>query len=118
MTDKNSRSIRQIFRDTAKGKEVDQSEVQAATSKFTLFFIPIMLFVISISLPPALSLYWLVGGLVAYWQQTRILKRDVEEMEASVDNEPTEAEIIKPHKPKNKKKKTPPKKRKNTKRRR
>lgn len=118
MTDKNSRSIRKIFSDTAKGKQVDQSEVQAATSKFTLFFIPIMLFVISVSLPSALSLYWLVGGLVAYLQQTRILKRDVEEMEASVDNEPTEAEIIKPHKPKNKKKKTPPKKRKNTKRRR
>jgi membrane protein insertase Oxa1/YidC/SpoIIIJ len=77
-----------------------------------------MLLVISISLAPALSLYWFVGGCVAYWQQTRILKKDVEEMEASVDQEPVEAEIIKLHTPKTKKKKTPPKKRKNTKRRR
>ena len=118
MTDKNSRSIRQIFSDTAKGKEVDQSEVQAATGKFTLFFIPVMLFVISVSLPSALSLYWLIGGLVAYWQQTRILKRDVDEMEATVDKLPAEAEILTPHKPKNKNKKTPAKKRKNAKRRR
>jgi membrane protein insertase Oxa1/YidC/SpoIIIJ len=118
MTDKNSRSIRQIFSDTAKGKEVDQSEVQAATGKFTLFFIPVMLFVISVSLPSALSLYWLIGGLVAYWQQTRILKRDVDEMEATVDKLPAEAEILTPHKSKNKNKKTPAKKRKNAKRRR
>jgi YidC/Oxa1 family membrane protein insertase len=117
MTDKSSRSIRQIFSDTAKGKDVDQSEVQAATSRFTLFFIPIMLLVISISLAPALSLYWFVGGCVAYWQQTRILKRDVDEMEAEVDNLPTEAEIIKPHKPKNKNSKASAKKRKNKRRR-
>jgi len=117
MTDKNARSIRQILKDTASGKEVDQSEVQAATGKFTLFFIPIMLFVISISLAPALSLYWFVGGCVAYYQQTRILNRDVTEMEAEVNNAPAEAEIIEPHKPKTKKKSSP-KKRKNTKRRR
>jgi YidC/Oxa1 family membrane protein insertase len=118
MTDKSSRSIRQIFKDTASGKEVDQSEVQAATNKFTLFFIPVMLLVISISLAPALSLYWFVGGCVAYWQQTRILNRDVNEMEATVDKAPVEAEIIEPHKPKHKKKKSPAKKRKSSKRRR
>lgn len=102
MTDKNARSLRQVFKDSAAGKEVDQSEVQAATSRFTLYFIPIIVFVVSVSLPSALSLYWLVGGLVAWWQQTRILKQDTDEMIASVDSEPAVAEVI-PPKPKKKK---------------
>jgi YidC/Oxa1 family membrane protein insertase len=118
MTDKNARSMRQILKDTASGKQVDQSEVQAATGKMTLYFIPGMLFLISLSISPALSLYWFVGGLVAYWQQRRILQKDVIEMEAVVDKIPVEAEIINDtYKPKTKHKKTPPK-RKNTKRRR
>lgn len=105
MTDKNTKSIREIFKATASGKQVDQSEVQAATTRFTLFFIPGMLFLISISIAPALSLYWFVGGLVAYYQQSKILKRDVTEMEAAVDKVPVEAEIIDtPHQPKHKKK--------------
>lgn len=116
MQDKNARSLRQIFKDTATGKEVDQSEVQAATSRFTLIFIPFILFIVSISLPAALSLYWLVGGCVALIQQTRILRRDVAEMEASVDSLPVEAEII--SKPSKNKKSKPAKKKKSTKKRR
>jgi YidC/Oxa1 family membrane protein insertase len=104
MTDKNSKSLKEILKLTAAGKEVDQSEVQAATGKFTLFFIPIIIFMVSLSLPAALSLYWVVGGLVALAQQTYILRKDVAEMEASVDNKPAEAEIITPKKPKTKKK--------------
>jgi YidC/Oxa1 family membrane protein insertase len=121
MTDKNSRGIRQIFKDTASGKEVDQAEVQAATMRFTLFFIPGFLFLISISLAPALSLYWFTGGLVAYIQQSYILKKDVTEMEASVDKLPVTAEIIQNNevsKPSKNKKKKPTKKHKNAKRRR
>lgn len=116
MQDKNARSLRQIFKDTALGKEVDQAEMQAATSRFTLMFIPFILFIVSISLPAALSLYWLVGGLVALAQQTHILRQDVVEMEATVDALPVEAEIIS-SKP-NQTKKTTTKKRKNTKKRR
>jgi len=121
MTDKNARGIRQIFKDTASGKEVDQSEVQAATMRFTLFFIPGFLFLISISLAPALSLYWFTGGLVAYIQQSYILRKDVTEMEASVDKTPVTAEIIQTesenNSSKNKKNKTS-KKHKNAKHRR
>lgn len=117
MTDKKARKMRDILKDTAAGKQVDQSEVQAATSRMTLFFIPGMIFLISLSIPPALSLYWFVGGLIAFWQQSRILKQDVNEMEASVDKVPVEAEIISNTKPKPKNKKTPAK-RKRAKRRR
>jgi YidC/Oxa1 family membrane protein insertase len=104
LPDKNARGLKQILKDTASGKEVDQSEVQAATMKFTLIFMPGLIFIVSISLPSALSLYWFVGGLVAYIQQSYILKKDVDEMEASVDDEPVEAEIISPPKPKKPKK--------------
>ena len=97
-----SRSLRQILKDSSSGKQVDQSEIQAATSKFTLYIIPFMLFIFAINLASAISLYWLVGGIVAIIQQTRILRSDVEEMEASVesidttvDDEPVKAELIK-----------------------
>ena len=101
MQDKNARSLRQIFKDTAGGKQVDQTEIQAATGKFTLLFIPFMLFIVSISLPAALSLYWAIGGLIALYQQTKILRQDVTEMEAAVDKIPVEAEIISKPKKKN-----------------
>jgi YidC/Oxa1 family membrane protein insertase len=94
LTNKEQRGLRQIFKDSAAGKEVDQSEIQAATSRFTLIFIPFIIFIVSVNLPSALSLYWLVGGLVALAQQTYILRKDSEEMIAIVDNEPAEAEVI------------------------
>lgn len=104
LTSKEQRGLRQIFKDSAAGKEVDQAEIQAATSRFTLIFIPFIIFIVSVNLPSALSLYWLVGGLVALAQQTYILRKDSEEMVAIVDNEPAEAEVIAaPKKPKNKK---------------
>jgi membrane protein insertase Oxa1/YidC/SpoIIIJ len=118
MTDKSARSMRQILKDTSSGKQVDQAEVQAATGRMTMYFFPALLFFISLSIIPALSLYWFIGGLIAWWQQSRILKKDVAEMEAAVDKVPVEAEIItNTHQPKPKKKKTS-KKRKQTKRRR
>lgn len=118
MTDKNARGLKQILKDSSKGKQVDQSEVQAATSKFTLFFIPIILFMVSIGLPSALSLYWFTGALIAFIQQSRILKKDVIEMEATVDKLPVDAEIIESSKKDYKKPKANSKKSKKTKKRR
>lgn len=107
MTDKSARSLRKILKDSAAGKQVDSMEMQAATSRFTLYIIPFFIFVVTVNLASALALYWLVGGLVALAQQTYILRKDVEELEATVDNEPVEAEIIvnKTPKPKTKSKK-------------
>jgi YidC/Oxa1 family membrane protein insertase len=117
MTDKNSKSLIQILKDTSAGKEVDQSEVQGATNKFTLYIIPFFLFIVAIKLPAALSLYWLAGGAIAIIQQRRILNQDVDEMEATVDNLPVEAEIISESK-KSPKKNSTKKKAKKTKKRR
>lgn len=79
---KDGRTLKQIFSDAAAGKEADQQEVSAAVMRGTRFLIPVMILVFTISLASALSLYWLVGGIVAIIQQGRVLKQDEEEMEA------------------------------------
>lgn len=90
---KDSRTLRQIMKDAAEGKETDQAEVSAAVMRGTRFLIPGMILVFTVSLASALSLYWMVGGIVAIIQQTRILKQDEEEMEAIAD-EPAKKQVI------------------------
>jgi YidC/Oxa1 family membrane protein insertase len=82
---KDGRSLRSILRDAGAGKQTDQSEVNAAVGRSTLYFLPIMIFFFTVSLASALSLYWLVGGLVAFLQQSIILREDETEMEALAD---------------------------------
>jgi YidC/Oxa1 family membrane protein insertase len=97
-TDKNARSLRQILKEAGTGKQADQSEVQAATSKGMSYFIPILIFVFTVGLASALALYWFVGGLVAYIQQSKILGQDKEEMLDIADKTPNgniiEGEIV------------------------
>jgi YidC/Oxa1 family membrane protein insertase len=83
---KDSRGLRAIMRDASAGKQTDQAEVSAAVGRGTKYFIPVMIFVFTISLASALSLYFLVSGLVAFWQQKRILDRDETEMEKIADS--------------------------------
>jgi len=103
-----SKSLRQILKDASSGGgKADQSEMQAATGKFTTIMIPFLIFFVTLKIASALSLYWFVGGLVAVYQQGRVLNKDEEALEA-VGNEPAkkskkviEGEII-PPKPKKK----------------
>ena len=87
--DKDSRGLRTILREAGNGKKTDQSEVNAAVGRTTVFILPAMIFLFTINLPAALSLYWLVGGVVAFWQQARVLKDDTEEMEELTDADPS-----------------------------
>jgi YidC/Oxa1 family membrane protein insertase len=82
---KDGRSLRRILKDASSGNAADQMEVNAAVSRSMRFFIPGMVLLFTINLPSALSLYWLVGGIVAYIQQGRILNQDEEEMEEIAD---------------------------------
>lgn len=91
-TDKDARSLRTILKDAGQGKQAEQGEINAAIGRNTKFFIPAMIFLFTVSIPSALSLYWLTGGIVAYIQQARILGRDETEMEAIADKK--EGEII------------------------
>jgi YidC/Oxa1 family membrane protein insertase len=109
--DKDARKLREILKEAGEGKQADQSEVNAAIGRSTRYILPVMIFLFTVNIASALSLYWLVGGLVALIQQTIVLKEDEHELEAIAD-QPTkdtskipEAEVVStPAKPKPKKK--------------
>ena len=83
--DKESRSLRAIFRDAGEGKQADQAEVSAAIGRNTIYLFPALIFLFSVSIASAISLYWLVSGIVAYIQQSIVLRDDVDEMEHIAD---------------------------------
>jgi YidC/Oxa1 family membrane protein insertase len=100
-TEKNQRSLRTILKSAGQGQQADQSEVNAAVMRGTRYLIPVMIFVFTVNIASALSLYWLVSGLVAFIQQSIVLNRDETEMEALADGKTTknvsdipEAEIV------------------------
>lgn len=107
-TDKDGRGLRQILKDATTGKKADQSEMQAATGKFTSLMIPVLIFFVTLGIASGLSLYWFVSGLIAYFQQSRVLKQDETELEAVADapvkKKVIEGEVIE-KKPKSKTKK-------------
>lgn len=82
------RTIRGILKEAANGKQADQAELNAAVSRNMTFLLPGLVFLFTINLPSALSLYWLVGGVVAILQQRAILNQDETEMEAIADAKP------------------------------
>ncbi len=108
--DKDARSLRAILKDAGKGKQADQSEINSAIGQNTRYIIPVMILFFTVTLPSALNLYWLTGGLVALWQQSRILKQDEDELEEiadkSVEKDIIEGEIVEKPKPKTPKKNT------------
>ncbi|MDB5168800.1 MAG: hypothetical protein JWO41_156 [Candidatus Saccharibacteria bacterium] len=81
----NQRSLRQILKEAGSGKEADQTELNAAVGSSTRFLLPVMIFLFTVNIASALSLYWLVGGAVAYFQQARALQSDELAMEAIAD---------------------------------
>ncbi len=105
---KDARNLRSILKEAGGGKQADQAEVSAAVGRSTRFFIPVMIFIFTVGLPAALSLYWLVSGIVAYMQQASILNQDEEEMEVVADKATAktviEGEVIEKSPPKKPKK--------------
>lgn len=75
-SDKNARKLRAILQDANNGKQADSAEINAAMGRNMGYILPIIIFVVTIGFPAALSLYWFVGGLVAYLQQSYLLKQD------------------------------------------
>ncbi len=62
-------------------KHVDPNDAQARMMSGMTYVFPGLTFVIGLTLPSALALYWLVTSLVAILQQYLVLKQDVVEME-------------------------------------
>ncbi len=86
---KDARSLKQILREAGKGKNADQSEVNAAVGRSTQMLIPAMVFLFAMQLPAALPLYWLASSSVAFWQQSLILREDAEEADESINAKDT-----------------------------
>ncbi|HEX8227387.1 MAG TPA: YidC/Oxa1 family membrane protein insertase [Candidatus Saccharimonadales bacterium] len=100
--DKDARTLRAIMKDAGEGKQADQSEVSAAIGRSTRYFLPVMIFVFTVNIASALGLYWFIGGLVAFIQQSIVLREDKEEMEDLSESKPAgrdtakipEAEVV------------------------
>lgn len=84
-SDKDSKSLKQILKGASSGQEVDQSEVSAAVGRSTRFLLPVMIFLFTVGIASALSLYVLTSALVAFIQQSIVLSKDEEELEALAD---------------------------------
>lgn len=82
---KSKKRLRDIMKESAAGKDVDQSEVTAIMSGRMMMFLPIMLFFIALYLPGALVLYYAMTSLVAIIQQHFVLAKDADEMEDVAD---------------------------------
>ncbi len=83
--DKDAKSLRAILKESSKGKQADQYDVNAAVGRSTRFLLPAMIFFFTVHIASALSLYWLVSGIVAFIQQTIILRDDTTELEKIAD---------------------------------
>lgn len=92
--DKDARKLRDILKEAGNGKQTDQSEVNAAVGRNTMYILPVMIFLFTVNIASALSLYWLVGGIVAYIQQGRVLRVDETEMETLADK-PSKKDVSK-----------------------
>jgi YidC/Oxa1 family membrane protein insertase len=79
--DKNARKLRDILKGAGTGQQADQAEVNAAVGRSTQYIIPVMVFLFTVNLPAALSLYWLTGGVVAFMQQSIALREDEADMD-------------------------------------
>ncbi|HEX7368310.1 MAG TPA: YidC/Oxa1 family membrane protein insertase, partial [Candidatus Saccharimonadales bacterium] len=121
---KDSRKLRDILKSAGDGKKADQAEVNAAVGRSTRFLFPVFIFIVTVRFAASLSLYWFVSGLVAFIQQSIVLREDETELETEADGrtkdvkEIPEAEVVseavpvlKPKVPKPKKKSPKPKKR-------
>lgn len=82
------RRLRDIMAEAAEGKQADQSEMNAIVMSRMMKVLPFFIFVVTISLPGALALYFAVSNMVAVAQQAYLLKQDEEELEQLAD-EPT-----------------------------
>jgi YidC/Oxa1 family membrane protein insertase len=86
-TEKDGRKLRHILKAAGEGEQADQTEVNAAVGRSMQYFIPVMVLIFTVNIAAALSLYWFVGGLVAYLQQRAALKDDADSLVAAAESD-------------------------------
>lgn len=68
-------------RPTGTGMEADITKMMSGM----IYIFPVITFVIGMTLPSALALFWMVTSLVAAFQQHLVLRKDAEELEEAAD---------------------------------
>jgi membrane protein insertase Oxa1/YidC/SpoIIIJ len=69
------------LKEAGSGEQADTSEINAAMGRNFAYFMPFLIFILTIGFPAALALYWFIGGLIAYAQQSYLLQQDEYMME-------------------------------------
>ena len=82
---KKKRTMRDLMKEAASGKETDQSEINAVAQGQMTWMMPIMMLMIMINLPGALVLYYLLNNIITVGIQKVILSRNYTEMDAAAD---------------------------------
>ncbi len=82
---KKRRTMRDLMKEAADGKEADQSEINAIAQSQTTYLMPIMMLFIMLNLPGAIVMYYLFNNIITVFLQKVILSKKLEEMEASAD---------------------------------
>jgi len=83
-----SRKLRDVLKEQASGKQIDQSEISALMSARMVYLFPLLTFFISIYMAGALVLYLATTSAVAIFQQSRVLRDDTEELEEIGESKP------------------------------
>lgn len=84
------RRLRDVLHEASQGKEADQAELNAIVMRKMMKFMPIMLFMVMISLPGALALYMAIGNIAAYVQNAIILRQ----LDADESLQPKQAKVL------------------------
>lgn len=77
-------AICQFFQTKMLSPKQPQGDAQAQAVASMVYIFPVITFLIGLSLPSALALYWITTSLVAILQQWLVLRRDVVELETAV----------------------------------
>jgi YidC/Oxa1 family membrane protein insertase len=89
---KEKRRLRDMLKEQAAGKTIDQSEVSAAVTGKMIWLFPVLTFAVSIYLAGALVLYLLTQSTVAIIQQWIVLSKDKSDLEKISENTKNRAE--------------------------
>ena len=82
---KKRRTMRQLMKEAADGKEASQDEINAVAQGQMTWMMPFMMFMIMINLPGALVFYYLLNNIITVIQQKLILNHNYAEMQATAD---------------------------------
>lgn len=87
------KSLKQLMKDQAEGKQVPQMEIMAATSGKMIYFFPVFLILIIISIHSGLGLYMATTTVFGFLQQRHIFKEDSDEMDKIADEKPKNTSV-------------------------